>query len=399
MNIVIVGLGDYSRNVYAQGDDGIMQSVRLVADKVRESYLRAINDPKAQLRGWLGKVLIKAGKPRRVKDVTTAILGAVRHQTMYLSDPIGVEFVPTPEAMLCLNPDVCTPADDCDGLTALCATLTLLAGIPTRLVKQKFVGIGMQHILSAVEDEQGEWLGMDASMTNKPVGWRPQADDELWIDPLEDVAPQIVGVGAVPAPAHGVYQHDAAGKMWRYVGGDQWRAVSLGAVISLAVATDAYAAAANDLGNQVQAPISAGDQYLTAGEYTSAVQAYQGAGMAGATSVGPEIDLAGAPNATQGFTQAAWTMNAQLAAIIASSADEAVASQAQQLAKSMLDQYTSAISAGRGALAATAGGGTPESTGGVGAPAAVGFALALAALVGLGVGVHRRQKKLDRKRR
>ena len=71
-----------------------------------------------------------------------------------------------------------------------------------------------------------------------------------------------------------------------------------------------YAQASTDLQNQVAGPVGAGDTYLAEGDYPSAVQAYQAAGQAGATSVGPEIDEVGAPNVTQPYTQQAWQWKA-----------------------------------------------------------------------------------------
>lgn len=402
MNPQIVGLGDYSRAAYAPGDQGIAQSVQLVVTKVRESYLRAIGDPNAKLRGWLGKALMDGGRPRDVRGKARAIMAAVNKQTMYLADPVGVEYVPTPEAMLCLDPNVCTPADDCDGRTTLCTVLMLLAGIPTRLVKQKWNGVGMQHILLAIEDENDDWLGVDPS-TDLPIGRRHKADEEVWIDPLEGVAPEIVGIGA-PLARHRDSYEMKWGKLWRAVPGvpGGWAEVSLGGLLEdnhLGATADPYTTAYSDLSNQVQAVITAGDQYLAAKEYSSAVQSYQAAGMAGATSVGPEIDLAGAPNVTQPITQTAWTVNAQLAAIASTNATAATASQAQTLAKQMLDLYVNAISAGRTALQNTAPTATPGAEGGIGAPAAIGIAVGIAALVGLAIGVHKRaHPTLPRKR-
>lgn len=46
--------------------------------------------------------------------------------------------------------------------------------------------------------------------------------------------------------------------------------------------------------------------------YTNVVAAYQNAGQFGADHVGPAIDAAGVPNATQSITQQAWTINQDL---------------------------------------------------------------------------------------
>jgi len=158
-----------------------------------------------------------------------------------------------------------------------------------------------------------------------------------------------------------------------------------GRAVGAAVPATNYAQAQIDLA-AVQAGASAGDTYLAASEYANAVQAYQAVGVSGATVVGPEIDLAGAPNATQPFTQKAWVLNAALAAINSSAPAQSDAQQAQSLIGQMIALYQQAIAAG------TNVGPGPGPSGGPGTSANSAlylWVLGLGALAGASYGVYR----------
>jgi hypothetical protein len=123
---------------------------------------------------------------------------------------------------------------------------------------------------------------------------------------------------------------------------------------------DPYAQSSIDLDNQVLAPLGAASTYLGEGQYQAAVTAFQAAGEAGATAVGPEIDLVGAANVTQPITQRAWVINGALAAVNSTTTaalSDAIA--AQQFANQMAALYQTAIDAGRRALAVTQPGYVP----------------------------------------
>jgi hypothetical protein len=111
-------------------------------------------------------------------------------------------------------------------------------------------------------------------------------------------------------------------------------------------AIDPYTQARYDLSSSVGAQIVAGDTAWTAGNYSAATTAYQQAGQMGATIIGPEIDAAGYPQATQKFTQQAWQLNAQLAQIPSTNATQANALNAQLLAGKIQQLYIGAMDAG-----------------------------------------------------
>ena len=142
---------------------------------------------------------------------------------------------------------------------------------------------------------------------------------------------------------------------------------------------------------------AAGDAYLKAGEYDTAVGTYQAAGQSAVTKVGPDIDASIDPAlvgsqyaaAEKASTQAAWAANAGLQSIKSPGASAADAQQAQGIAKQMLSNYRSAIKFAKLALsggAAPGGGGTPGPSfnwtalifGGVAAVSLLGLAYCMA---------------------
>jgi hypothetical protein len=100
--------------------------------------------------------------------------------------------------------------------------------------------------------------------------------------------------------------------------------------------------------------VSAGDTYLNAGEFTNAISAYQAAGAAGASVVGPEIDVQ-TGGASKPLTQQAWAINGNLAAINGITSWDA--QNAQGFARQMQNLYNQAITASA-PPAATPGGST-----------------------------------------
>jgi hypothetical protein len=350
---------------------------RSVAEVVSQTLAGVNNIEEARLaRGWLGQVLIAAGKPQGVRAQTQTLLNALRNQTMYLADPVHIEWVQRATRTLCLKPGQCNPVEDCDGLSCALATVTILAGIPTQFVEQHWDGAEQDHILIAVRDESGTWLRVDPS-TNWPVGKAATADKEVWVDPLKDIAPQLVSLGRIGART--VYEQ-RFGKTWASRDeGQSWIEVPFMGAATVITTTGPYAQATVDLQNEVIAAAGAGDTYYGQNDFKGAVTAYQAAGNAGATSVGPEIDLAGQPTVTQPYTQQAWTMNAALAAVNSSSPSEADALTAQSYIRQMIVLYEQAITAGGG------GGAIVVAPGGsnVGALKALGVAAGVGAATGL----------------
>jgi len=142
----------------------------------------------------------------------------------------------------------------------------------------------------------------------------------------------------------------------------------------LSASASTFAQTNVDLQNQVVAVVGAGDSYYAANlqafyqDYTDATEAYQAAGQAGATSLGPEIDASGAPTVTKPLTGQAWALNSQLATLSKSGPidtknnvtrpyfTQADADKAKALVTQMVSLYDQAITKG------SAGVGQPTAT-------------------------------------
>jgi len=112
--------GQATASEYPTGRAGIRRSLEEVVKWVQFG----VTDPvdAAAIRGWLGRALIAAGRPQGARAQTQALKNALESQTMYLSDPVGKEWVGSAATTLCLKPEHCLPAEDCDGLTVALAT-------------------------------------------------------------------------------------------------------------------------------------------------------------------------------------------------------------------------------------------------------------------------------------
>jgi len=110
----------------------------------------------------------------------------------------------------------------------------------------------------------------------------------------------------------------------------------------------AFATASADLATLLGGAKVRGDAALTGGDYVTAISEYQSGGNAGAVTVGPEIDNAGAGSVTQPLTQQAWVLNQSLAGISGSAQTDA--QKAQGLLLNMITLYSQAIAAGLQAL-------------------------------------------------
>lgn len=306
---------------YPPGNEGVNASINMMAQKMREGRLDL------RVKRWGIEALQKAGIDGRgnesVHQRIQVLLDAFRAQTSYVSDPVGAEHIASASATLCLDPQLCVKAEDCDGLVTALGSVTLALGVPTRILKQSFGAGQQQHVLLEVQDEQGSWLPVDPS-TNYPVGQSAYAEHEESFDPMEQNS-QTIGTSGNEI-------------------------VSLGRVGIALPSAGPFDQAQIDLVNQVNGPIYAGNVYLAEGNYGAAVLAYQAAGQAGATSVGPEIDLAGAAWVTQPLTHQAWISNGDLAAIASTGATQAQAQTAQIYISNMSALWQQAINDGIAAV-------------------------------------------------
>jgi hypothetical protein len=268
---------------------------------------------------------------------------------------------------------------NCDGLSTALGAVMLSIGIPTVIVKQEFGYGQQQHVLIAVEDENGQWLYADPS-TRMPVGSAAHATREERFDPM-DTASKTTGTAG--------NEIVTLGRPMQIIEGEFEEIVShLGQpdrrdhYTLAAPAATAFDQAQIDLANQVMGPLYAGEADMAASppDYAAAVTAFQAGGQTGASSLGPEIDLAGAWWVTQPLTGRAWQTNVQLAAITPAGATLEQAELAQAYLRHMVSLYQQAINDGITAL--TTGQRPPSH--GTPITRALGWAFGLGAAVGVG---------------
>jgi hypothetical protein len=361
------------RKAYPVGVAGVKLSLEEIARRIREGRL----DP--AVRGWAGDVLIKAGRPQSDRARISAILYAVRDATAFVPDPVGAEYNVGAAGTLCLRPNLCVRAADCDDLVVAIGSVLMSIGIPVVVVKQTFGEGDQEHVmLKAYASDEGAWLRVDGA-TDHPVGQSHNATSEFELDPMK---PNTIGLKGVPDAEYvGIGSVPKERTIVRFVP----RFVGLGAaptgaaVPSSVEVSGAYAQASTDLQNQMVLVIQAGDIHYNAGSFGDAITSYQAAGMAGATSNGPEIDLTGAANVTQPYTQQAWNLNTELSQLSATG-DQTSADAARNYVMQMLSLYQTAMSQGQAALDK---GGTPPG-GSLSIFQAAVYAIGGGALVALG---------------
>jgi hypothetical protein len=177
---------------------GHEHSIDVIGARIREGSVSP------RIRSWASKALLAAGIDGRngvdqTRTRVATILNAFRSQTVYSADPVGRELIQSAEVTLCLDPNLCIPTEDCDGGVVAVGSATTSVGIPTMVVKEDYPDGQQSHVLLACRDESGDWFFADPS-TNKPVGvsTSPRGTKRTWINPLEGVPVELIGVGHAP---------------------------------------------------------------------------------------------------------------------------------------------------------------------------------------------------------
>ena len=332
------------------GAAGAKVSLEKCSERIQKDYV----DP--LVVAFARRVLNDNRNATSTKGKAQALLDAMKARARYILDPTNTEYIASARLILCLDSsqkDYCHAGGDCDELTCTLCSLLMAVGIDVKLVAQGFSStskVPTHVLLSAFDPASESWFKIDPS-TSLPVGRSYPSTFEVEVDPLTGQVPdfsQPVDVQFVGVGAPGMLRTGARGLGPRYAG--------LGAAA-------AFAKANSDLTAMILT-VQAGDAYLKAAEYANAISAYQAAGNAGATVVGPDIDLAGAPNITQPITQQAWALNGRLATglwliggklvPLASSNTYEAGAAAAAAVRQMVTYYQQAIAAGSAAVASNA---------------------------------------------
>lgn len=362
---------------YPAGQAGVDRTINKVVSYILEGRHNALAKQFAE--GIIQQAGYATNDPLTNKQAAQAFLDFVRANVRYRPDPHMTETVQNPTITLCVpGASACIPVEDCDGGTAVLGWLNTAYGTPVRLVIQHF-NSDTDHVLLEIQDDNGQWLACDFSnfnSDNMPVGWKPSSESEYRIDPFDSDNLKMAGARDVEFVAVGRVPHAYAmlGRLPPRTVGRVSRAIK-----RRVGDANAMQAAATDLQNEVGLVITAGDGYVedTPPDYTSALSAYKAAGQAGATVVGPEIDLAGASAVTQPLTHQAWVSNGDLQALI--TADAPTVATAKQYISNMHALWQQAITDGMEALL------SPNPTRAEDPHPAVSAKSALAWVIGLGV--------------
>lgn len=362
-----------ARTDYPAGQGGVDKTISKVVTYILEGRHNAL------ARQFAEGIIQQAGYAPNAslthRQIGQAFLDYVRSHVRYRPDPHMTETVSHPAVTLCVpGAAACIPVEDCDGGTAVLGWLFTSYGIPVRLLIQHF-NSNTDHVLLEIQDDAGSWLACDFSnfnSDNMPIGWKPQAASEYRIDPFDAANLQIAGARDVEFVAVGKIPRVFVGAITRLPPRFVGKAIAKRRVGDL----PAFQAAATDLANEVDAVITAGDTYAAATppELAEALSSYKAAGQAGATVVGPEIDLAGASWVTQPLTHQAWVSNGNLQAL--TTADASTVAQAKAYITNMRALWQQALSDGTEAILRP---------GGVKPPKLPGVNNALVWVIGLGL--------------
>jgi len=306
---------------YPSGQAGVDTTIAKMVSFIHEGRSNALARQFAE--GIVRQAGMAVNSMPTHRQIMQAFLDYVRENIRYRPDAHMTETVQNPTVTLCVpGAAACIPVEDCDGGATVLGWLATAYGIPVRLLIQHF-NTNTDHVLLEFQDDDGSWLAADFSnynFENNPVGWAPECESDYRVDPFDSDNLAMAGAREVEFVAVGRVPRRLAGLPRVSIGRLPPRAIAVAASTPLFVAP--FEQASTDLQNQVIAVVAAGDTYANASPAnpTQALSSYKAAGQAGATSVGPEIDLAGASWVTQPLTHQAWVSNGDLQAITATDA-------------------------------------------------------------------------------
>lgn len=143
------------------GTSGAIATLKVMRTFVRD----AVRDPHQVIRDKAAS-LVADLPPRQWMAQIRRLHEFVRDEIRYLRDPVGVELVQTPVALLSSR------QGDCDDKSTLLAALLESIGHPAQFVAVGFGGEGFSHVL--VETRMhGGWLPLETILP-KPAGWYPE---------------------------------------------------------------------------------------------------------------------------------------------------------------------------------------------------------------------------------
>lgn len=152
-----------------EGDPGIESTLR----EMRRIVLASAEDP--AVIEWAQDVV--RWTPERDPDaMANAFLAWSRNNVRYTEDPIGVESVKTPEAMLRERAQSGRATGDCDDQVTLIASGLNAVGVPTEFVvmaADPSAPNDFSHVLLQYASPRSGWVTMDPIVRGTGLGYMP----------------------------------------------------------------------------------------------------------------------------------------------------------------------------------------------------------------------------------
>lgn len=137
-----------------QGFTGTASTVAQIAQRARVAAREAWARPAAAM---------VVGKPRSALQAARSLRRWLSASVMFQADPLGVELLRTPRAMMEEWITEGVTFGDCDDVAALGAALGLALGMPARLVILAFTPKGpFEHVYTELQAD-GHWVELDTT--------------------------------------------------------------------------------------------------------------------------------------------------------------------------------------------------------------------------------------------
>lgn len=150
------------------GDPGIFQTVQ----KIKKVIDFALHDPSQRVRLRAESIVRNVPEANKQLQAEALFRFVVGHYH-YVNDPIGIEYLKSPEIVDAEIHTQGTFVGDCDDATAYLAALLKSIGIPVRIVviqPKNTPGLEFRHVFPSAFFAN-EWHTMDPTAKGKPDDW------------------------------------------------------------------------------------------------------------------------------------------------------------------------------------------------------------------------------------
>lgn len=147
-------MGGYALHTIAHGDLGIMQTVGKMREVVHASLTEPL--PVTTARAISSGYCCAGERAQAIRDFLKATVN-------FTPDPVGVEWISTPDQMLREIEARGLVQGDCDDVAVLAASLGMAVGMPARFVLLGFnPHLPFFHVYTELQTSQG-WAEMDVT--------------------------------------------------------------------------------------------------------------------------------------------------------------------------------------------------------------------------------------------